>query len=87
MLHAIPFVVLAAVGLLILVCRERVRRALQASSRGFGNELGGPLGRWTAPPEGSRRARFQDSYNRVFIVALALIWIGVSVYGIVRAVE
>jgi hypothetical protein len=87
MLHAIPFVILAAVAVLMLVYRERFGRALRASSRGFGAELGGPLGRWTAPPEGSRGARFQNSYTGVFIVVFALIWIGVSVYGIVRAVE
>ena len=87
MLRAIPFVIFAGLGVLILVYRERVRRAIRASSRGFGTELGGPFAWWNAPPEGSRRARFQESWSKVFIVAFALIWIGVSVAGIVGALS
>jgi hypothetical protein len=87
MVRAIPFLILAVLGVLILVHRERFGRALRASSRGFSQELGGPFAWWSAPPDGSRRARFQDGFSRFMIFVLALSWIGFGIWGVARAVS
>jgi hypothetical protein len=72
--------VFVGIGVLMLVYRDRLFRAMTESNRAFYRNLGGPLARFGDPPKGSRLFRANRGYNRVFITVFPLVWIGLSVW-------
>lgn len=82
----IPFLLAAALGAVVLIYRERLIRAIEASHRSAGGELGGPF---TPSDDGSHesgRERIIDMFVRAVVYVVGVSFVVLGIVGFIARV-